>query len=219
MSEPGHNTLGMDRDAFLSLYAQECAAAQAVAEAAAVVAEKKKAHKRVRKQMMADGIIMGEYDVMKSMEGKPQEENAAAMGRIAHMAQTTGALAQGVQLDFFQVTDDPLLERAYQNGEMAACAHKGEHDNPHDPNTAAGQKWIEGFRARAPLAAEARRKATEAETEATPEPMGADDTDEEPEFEAADDEDGPGILSDDEFDSGGVLRTLDGEGAPPPAAA
>lgn len=138
------NDLGMDPDEFDKLVGQIARQKKVVAEKQALLATEKKEEKRIKGLFKAAGGKIGILeDLLKEREDPDWHMNQ--MRDTVSYGRRLGIIPSAFQLDLFDVTDDPLIDKAYEAGLWAGMTGGVLEDSPHDVTTAAGQKWVEGF--------------------------------------------------------------------------
>ena len=132
--------------------------------AAAKVKEAKAAKKKHHKFIQSLGIKQAVFDrIYQEIMGTAAEDRAEELAQEARLAKLLN-LPYGHQLELgFDST--PLDERAYYHGKTAYHTGAMPSENPHDPASPAGQKWLEGFHDAQALVAAGMTKIGEIEAE------------------------------------------------------
>ena len=138
------NDLGMDEDEFDRLVGQIARQKKAVAEKQALLKTEKKEEKRIKGLFKAAGGKIGILEDLMREREDPQWHMNQMRDTVAY-GRRLGMIPSAFQLDFFDVTDDPLIDKAYEAGLWAGMTGGVLEDNPHDVTTQAGQKWTEAF--------------------------------------------------------------------------
>lgn len=136
----GHNS---DREKFENQTFLNCLAqiTAADSEIASLTGDRKDVYDRLKR---AGGWTKDDIKWAKQLKAKNASEVLATMQRRIRIAKLLGHDV-GRQIEMSEIDRTPIEDRAYQEG-FAVGAQRGEmSENNFGQETAAGQKWIEGF--------------------------------------------------------------------------
>lgn len=140
-----HNILGTTQENFLSLVAQISAKQAEADRTAAAHAHSKKQLKKARKLLEAEGIPLGDFDMVVRLIDLGPEILAESFGRMGAMAHAMGGAPVGYQFDMFseakKVTPD-MKETAEAAGTLAGVRGVDQSENPYSVGSEQHNFWL-----------------------------------------------------------------------------